>query len=191
VRDQRLPGDCHGDPGDHATATPPGPADSATRTATAGLPPVTGERARARSPGRRRRRCGRFGGGILGAATAKTRFLSSGAIIQRECSAISGSATMLSRLSPRKSTPVLLESNVFPSRFPVFRHSPPRTYLLSALAPFRRRRPAFPHPSAPPRRPPRTPALTLPYALTGPGRHRAADRRPRFNIRHACPARHG
>ena len=43
MRDQRLPGDCHADPGDHTTATPPGPADSAARTATAGLPPATGE----------------------------------------------------------------------------------------------------------------------------------------------------
>jgi hypothetical protein len=119
VRDQRLPGDCHPDPGDHATATPPGPADSAARTATAGLPPATGETGSGAQSGASSAALRPLRGGIPGAATLKSRFLSSGAITQRNAPQ-SPSATTLSRLSQGSQRPSSSNLTYFQAGFPYF-----------------------------------------------------------------------
>jgi hypothetical protein len=92
---------------------------------------------------------------------------------------------------PRKSTPVLLESNVFPTRF--LRISPLTAADLITVRPrvFSPRPSNFP---APLRAAPAASSLACPHLAIRPqglGGHRPADRRPRFNVRHPCPARHG
>jgi hypothetical protein len=139
VRGQRLPGGCHAGPGDHATAAPPGPADSAARTATAGMPPATGAtgsgaQSEASSAALRPLR-----GRNSWCWHRQDPLLSSGAITQRECSAIFRERDDAISPFPRKSTPVLLESNVFPASSPYLAthrraFSPPPTTFP---APFR------------------------------------------------------